>query len=176
MSTVLAAAVGGVVTAGLLVGVGAVDRGRSGGEAPAAASVHDLPATAAGGALDAEVLRDLQREAWGLDLDVLVEVHDGEELESALKVEAEVIGINNRDLGDFTVDIERTYELLSDIPTGKTVVSESGFSTREQLDELDRVGVDAVLVGETLMRAQDLEAACHELTGGAEEAGPGFAL
>ena len=127
-------------------------------------------------ALDAEVLRDLQREAWGLDLDVLVEVHDGEELESALKVEAEVIGINNRDLGDFTVDIERTYELLSDIPTGKTVVSESGFSTREQLDELDRVGVDAVLVGETLMRAQDLEAACHELTGGAEEAGPGFAL
>jgi len=127
-------------------------------------------------ALDAEVLRDLQREAWGLDLDVLVEVHDGEELESALKVEAEVIGINNRDLGDFTVDIERTYELLSDIPTGKTVVSESGFSTREQLDELDRVGVDAVLVGETLMRAQDLEAACRELTGGAEEAGPGFAL
>ena len=121
-------------------------------------------------------LYELHREARGLDLDVLVEVHDEEELEAALEVEAEVIGINNRDLGDFTVDIERTYELLSDIPTGKTVVSESGFSTREQLDELDRVGVDAVLVGETLMRAQDLEAACHELTGGAEEAGPGFAL
>ena len=100
------------------------------------------------------------------DLDVLVEVHDEEELQAALDVEAEVIGINNRDLGNFSVDIERTYELLSDVPAGKTVVSESGFSTREQLDELDRVGVDAVLIGETLMRAPDIEAACRELTGG----------
>jgi indole-3-glycerol phosphate synthase len=119
-------------------------------------------------ALERDVLRELQREAWGLDLDVLVEVHDAEELESALEVEAEVIGINNRDLSDFSVDIERTFELLSDVPTGKTVVSESGFSTREELDELDRVGVDAVLIGETLMRAPDLEAACRELTGGSE--------
>jgi indole-3-glycerol phosphate synthase len=110
-------------------------------------------------------LLDLHREALALDLDVLVEVHDEEELEIALEVEAEVIGINNRDLGDFTVDIERTYELLSDVPAGKTVVSESGFSTREQLDELDRVGIDAVLIGETLMRAPDIEAACRELTG-----------
>ena len=55
---------------------------------------------------------------------------------------------------DFSVDIERTYELLSDIPAGKTVVSESGFSTRDQLDDLERVGVDAVLIGETLMRAR----------------------
>jgi indole-3-glycerol phosphate synthase len=119
-------------------------------------------------ALEREELSELLREAWGLDLDVLVEVHDTEELESALEVEAEAIGINNRDLSDFSVDIERTYELLSDVPTGKTVVSESGFSTREQLDALDRVGVDAVLVGETLMRAPDLEAACRELTGGGE--------
>jgi indole-3-glycerol phosphate synthase len=119
-------------------------------------------------ALEPGALGELLREAWGLDLDVLVEVHDEEELEAALEVEAEVIGINNRDLSDFTVDIERTYELLSDVPAGKTVVSESGFSTREQLDELDRVGVDAVLIGETLMRAPDLEAACRELSGGAE--------
>ncbi|HKH17973.1 MAG TPA: indole-3-glycerol phosphate synthase TrpC [Solirubrobacteraceae bacterium] len=121
-------------------------------------------------ALEPDVLGELHREAWALDLDVLVEVHDTEELELALDVEAEVIGINNRDLGDFSVDIERTYELLSDVPTGKTVVAESGFSTREQLDELDRVGVDAVLIGETLMRAPDLEAACLELTGGGETA------
>jgi indole-3-glycerol phosphate synthase len=119
-------------------------------------------------ALEREALGELLREAWGLDLDVLVEVHDTEELESALEYEAEVIGINNRDLSDFSVDIERTYELLSDVPAGKTVVSESGFSTREELDELDRVGVDAVLVGETLMRAPDLEAACRELTGGTD--------
>ena len=119
-------------------------------------------------ALEPDALLELHREARSLDLDVLVEVHDEEELEVALDVEAEVIGINNRDLGDFTVDIERTYELLSDVPAGKTVVSESGFSTREQLDELDRVGVDAVLIGETLMRAPDIEAACRELTGGGD--------
>ena len=119
-------------------------------------------------ALDQGDLRTLHEEARAIDLDVLVEVHDEEELETALDVEAEVIGINNRDLTDFTVDIERTYELLSDVPAGKTVVSESGFSTREQLDELDRVGVDAVLVGETLMRAPDVEAACADLTGGTE--------
>jgi indole-3-glycerol phosphate synthase len=119
-------------------------------------------------ALEPDALGELAREAWALDLDVLVEVHDEDELEAALDVEAEVIGINNRDLGDFSVDIERTYELLSDVPTGKTVVSESGFSTREQLDELDRVGVDAVLIGETLMRAPDIEAASRELTGGAD--------
>ena len=70
------------------------------------------------------------------------------------------------DLTDFTVDIDRTYELLSDVPAGKTVVSESGFSTREQLDDLDRVGIDAVLVGETLMRAEDIEAACRALAAG----------
>ena len=94
---------------------------------------------------------------------MLVEVHDEEELETALAVDADVIGINNRDLSDFSVDIDRTYELLSDVPAGKTVVSESGFTTREQLEDLDRVGVDAVLVGETLMRAPDIEAACREL-------------
>jgi indole-3-glycerol phosphate synthase len=116
-------------------------------------------------ALEARELGDLLREARALDLDVLVEVHNEEELETALEIEADIIGINNRDLTDFTVDLERTYDLLSDVPTGKTVVSESGFSTREQLDELERVGVDAVLVGETLMRAPDVEAACLELTG-----------
>jgi indole-3-glycerol phosphate synthase len=95
-------------------------------------------------------------------------VHDEKELETALEVEADVLGINNRDLDDFSVDIERTYELLSDVPAGKTVVSESGFSRRDQLDELERVGVDAVLIGETLMRAPDIEAACRALTGGDE--------
>jgi indole-3-glycerol phosphate synthase len=116
-------------------------------------------------ALEPGELAELHREARALDLDVLVEVHDEDELCVALDVEAEIVGINNRDLGDFSVDIDRTYELLSDVPAGKTVVSESGFSTRDQLDELDRVGVDAVLIGETLMRADDLEAATRELAG-----------
>jgi indole-3-glycerol phosphate synthase len=117
-------------------------------------------------ALDDDELARLHREALGLDLDVLVEVHDEDELERALEVvDADVIGINNRDLGDFTVDVERTYELLSDVPAGKTVVSESGYHTRDQLDDLERVGVDAVLIGEGLMRAIDIEAACRALTG-----------
>jgi indole-3-glycerol phosphate synthase len=117
-------------------------------------------------ALDPDDLYELLREARDLDLDALVEVHDERELEVALNVEADVIGLNNRDLTDFSVDIERTYELLSDVPAGKTVVAESGFSSRDQLDELERVGVDAVLIGETLMRAPDVEAATSELAGG----------
>src|ERR687887_1206870 len=116
-------------------------------------------------ALQPSELARLHEEARALDLDVLVEVHDEEELDAALEVDAEVIGINNRDLTDFSVDIERTYDLLADVPAGKTVVSESGFSTREQLDELERIGVDAVLIGETLMRAPDPEAAARVLTG-----------
>jgi indole-3-glycerol phosphate synthase len=119
-------------------------------------------------ALDPADLGELLQEARALDLDALVEVHDERELEAALEVEADVLGINNRDLGDFSVDIERTFELLADIPAGKTVVSESGFSTRDQLDALERVGVDAVLIGETLMRADDIEAAVRELTGSSE--------
>jgi indole-3-glycerol phosphate synthase len=117
-------------------------------------------------ALEHRDLAELLHEAAALDLDALVEVHDERELERALDVEADVLGINNRDLADFTVDIERTFALLADVPAGKTVVSESGFSTREQLDELERVGVDAVLIGETLMRAEDIEEAVRELTGG----------
>jgi indole-3-glycerol phosphate synthase len=118
-------------------------------------------------ALDDEQLGLLYREARDLDLDVVVEVHSEEELEHALEVDADVLGINNRDLADFTVDIERTFSLLSDVPAGKTVMSESGFSTRDQLDALERVGVDAVLVGEALMRAEDMETALRVLTGAA---------
>ena len=117
-------------------------------------------------ALEPDALYELLSEARALDLDALVEIHDERELEIALDVEADVLGINNRDLGDFSVDIERTYDLLADVPAGKTVVSESGFTTREQLDELDRVGVDAVLIGETLMRAEDVEEATRRLSSG----------
>jgi indole-3-glycerol phosphate synthase len=119
-------------------------------------------------ALHPEDLHELYREARALDLDVMVEVHDEEELEVALDLDADVLGINNRDLSDFSVDLERTYVLLADVPAGKTVVSESGLHSREQLEELERVGVDAVLVGETLMRADDVEAACRELAGHVE--------
>jgi len=119
-------------------------------------------------ALEFDDLQRLYAEATAIDLDVLVEVHDEEELEAALEIDCDVIGINNRDLTDFTVDLNRTFELLSDVPAGKLVVSESGLYTREQLEELERVGVDAVLVGERLMRAPDPEEALRELCGGTE--------
>jgi indole-3-glycerol phosphate synthase len=117
-------------------------------------------------ALAPDDLYELLREARDLDLDAVVEVHDERELQVALDVEADVLGLNNRDLSDFSVDLDRTYDLLSDVPAGKTVVSESGISTRQELDELEDVGVDAVLIGETLMRATDVEVAVRALSGG----------
>jgi indole-3-glycerol phosphate synthase len=98
-----------------------------------------------------------------LDLDAIVEVSEPEELEVALEADVDVIGINNRNLTDFSVDTSRTYELLADVPAGKIVVSESGISTREQIEELERVGVDAVLAGSAVMAAEDPEAAVREL-------------
>jgi indole-3-glycerol phosphate synthase len=98
-----------------------------------------------------------------LDLDAVVEIHDDQELEHALELDCDVIGINNRDLESFEVDIQRTFDLLADVPAGKVVVSESGIHHRDQIDELEQVGVDAVLVGEALMRAPDPEAAVREL-------------
>jgi indole-3-glycerol phosphate synthase len=116
-------------------------------------------------ALPPAALTELHAQARSLDLDVLVEVHDEAELETALDIDAALIGINNRDLTDFSVDIDRTFALLSDVPAGKAVVSESGLDSREQLEELERVGVDAVLIGESLLRADDIEAACRALSG-----------
>jgi indole-3-glycerol phosphate synthase len=115
-------------------------------------------------ALDDERLRALYEEARGLDLDCLVEVHDEQELERALAIDADVIGINNRDLDEATVDVSTTYELMPDVPAGKTVVAESGISDRAELEELERVGVDAVLIGGALMSAADPEAKTRELT------------
>jgi indole-3-glycerol phosphate synthase len=116
------------------------------------------------GALRERDLATLYGLARDLDLDAVVEIHAEEELEAALAVDADVIGINNRDLGDFSVDIQRTFDLLADVPAGKTVVSESGIDRREQIEDLEQVGIDAVLVGESLMRAPDPEAAVRELT------------
>jgi indole-3-glycerol phosphate synthase len=120
------------------------------------------------GALDDAQLQSMYLGARGLDLDCLVEVHDGEELERALQLDADVIGINNRNLDEGTVDVTTTYELMPDVPAGKTVVAESGISARAELEELERVGVDAVLIGSALMSAADPEALTRELTGADE--------
>jgi indole-3-glycerol phosphate synthase len=115
-------------------------------------------------ALDDDALRLLYEEARLLDLDCLVEVHDEHDLERALEIDADVIGINNRNLADLSVDLQTTAELITDVPAGKTVVSESGYDRHEQLRELERIGCDAVLIGETLMRSGDPESTIRELT------------
>jgi indole-3-glycerol phosphate synthase len=103
--------------------------------------------------------------ARALGLAALVEVHDQRELERAVALGAELIGINNRDLTSLEVDLRRTFELAPQVPDGVVIVAESGFRTAVELDQLAAVGVDAVLVGESLMRAPDVEAACRALTG-----------
>jgi indole-3-glycerol phosphate synthase len=119
-------------------------------------------------ALEDQELRELYEAARSLDLDCLVEVHDTGELERALQLDADVIGINNRNLDEGTVDVSTTYELMPDVPAGKTVVAESGISDRSELEELERVGVDAVLIGAALMGAADPEALARELSGADE--------
>jgi indole-3-glycerol phosphate synthase len=116
-------------------------------------------------ALEQAELASLYAQARSLDLDALVEVHDRGELRRALDAGAEIIGINNRDLRDFSVDVERTERLMGEMPAGVTVVSESGIAGAQQLERLQGLGVQAVLVGEALMRATDPEAALRELTG-----------
>lgn len=117
-------------------------------------------------ALADDELRRLYEEADALGLDSLVEVHDEAELERALATDAELIGINNRDLTDLTVDVETTSRLLAGVPDGKAVIAESGYEHRGQLVELERSGVAAVLIGEALMRADDPEAAVRGLVAG----------
>ena len=114
-------------------------------------------------ALEQGELEALLTDGRAMGLDVLVEVHDEEELESALGGGADIVGINNRDLRDFSVDVERTARLMSEVPERVTVVSESGIAAAEQLDGLQKAGVDAVLVGEALMRSPDPEAALRAL-------------
>jgi indole-3-glycerol phosphate synthase len=116
------------------------------------------------GSVENRELAALYREARALDLDAMVEVHREDDLEVALEIDADVLGINNRNLEDFSVDLQRTFDLLADVPAGKVVVSESGIQYREQIEELEQVGVDAVLIGEVLMRSPDPEAAVRELT------------
>jgi indole-3-glycerol phosphate synthase len=116
-------------------------------------------------ALDTGTLIRLHSLTTQLGLATLVEVHDSIELEAAHEISADIVGINNRDLTTLAVDIERTYELLPDIRDGALVVAESGFREAAQLARLQEAGVDAVLVGEALMRAPDIEAATRDLLG-----------
>ena len=107
-------------------------------------------------ALDDALLKDLLTTARGIDLDVLMETHDEHEIERALRAGADVIGVNNRDLASFTIDVERATRLLAHIPKDVVAVAESGVRAVATVQQLGNAGIHAVLVGETLMRAPDL--------------------
>ncbi len=111
-------------------------------------------------------MRDLHGFAKEIGLDVLVEVHNADEAVLALKMDADLIGVNNRNLNDFSVSLDATFSLLPALINGKRViVSESGIHTRDDCLALEKAGVDAVLVGEALMTAADPSAALRKLRG-----------
>jgi indole-3-glycerol phosphate synthase len=113
--------------------------------------------------LDATQVRDLAAAAKGLGLAALVEVHTEAELETALGAGARIIGINNRDLATFETRLETTLGLLPHIPPGPLVVSESGFFTGADVRRVVAAGAHAVLVGEGLVKADDVGAKVREL-------------
>ena len=118
-------------------------------------------------ALDDGLMREIEDAALGLGMDALIEVHDEAELERALALRSRLIGVNNRDLRDFSVDFARTYELVDKAPAGCTFVAESGLGSHDDLVAMSGHGVRCFLVGETLMRQADVEAATRTLLTGA---------
>ena len=113
--------------------------------------------------LTPERLNELIGLSRELGMSCLVEVHNEAELEIALRCQSRIIGINNRDLSTFTVDLATTERLRPLIPPGRIVVSESGIKDRGDMEKLKRWGVDAVLIGESLMSATDIVAKMEEL-------------
>ena len=110
-------------------------------------------------------LRDFRETAEGLGLSALVEAHDDAEVDRALAAGARILGVNNRNLKTFTVDTENSRRLRARIPQDVLFVSESGVKTAEDVSGLAAIGADAVLIGETLMRAPDKTAKLRELKG-----------
>lgn len=113
-----------------------------------------------------EQLKHLMKVASDLDLDCLVEVHNEKELDRALKVECEIIGINNRDLHTFEVDFKTSERLIPKIPKGKVIVAESGLKTHEEIKILQGLGAHAVLIGETFLQAPDMAGKIKEVMHG----------
>ena len=108
--------------------------------------------------LDEERLKEFIGICDALGLSALVEAHDEEEIKKALRAGARIIGVNNRNLKDFQVDVSNSLKLRSDVPKNVLFVAESGIKKKEDIQKLKEAGVDAVLIGEALMRAPDKKA------------------
>ncbi len=116
-------------------------------------------------ALEENQAQDYLHAAEELGMAVLFEVHDEEDLEMALEIEAPIIGINNRDLATLKIDLDTTFRLKAQIPPGRIVVGESGIGTRADVLRLGAASIDAMLVGTTLMESKDIGAKMKELLG-----------
>ncbi len=116
-------------------------------------------------ALERSHLIDLMGQAEELSLDCLVEVHDLKELDTALYCGSQIIGINNRNLKTLEVNIETTYKLIKDIPDDRVIVSESGIEKREDVEGIESTKVDAILIGTSIMKADDVGEKIDELMG-----------
>ena len=114
-------------------------------------------------ALDDTALAELEAAAIERGMDVLVEVHDADEFDRALRLRSRLIGVNNRDLRDFSVDFARTYDLVARAPAGVMFVAESGLRQAHDLQAMGERGVRCFLVGEALMREDDLAEATRRL-------------
>lgn len=115
--------------------------------------------------VDDALASDLMQNAEALGMDALVEVHDRAELERALRLGAVFVGVNNRDLRTFETRLQTTAELAAEAPSSVFLVSESGLFTSDEVREVGGYGARAVLVGESLMREEDVEAATRRLLG-----------
>lgn len=116
-------------------------------------------------ALEKSQMIDLYGLARELSLDCLVEVHNWKELDRTLYCDAEIIGINNRDLNTLNISLDISFNLLKDIPDDRITVSESGISARADVEAIEATKADAILVGTTIMKADDIGAKIDELMG-----------
>lgn len=115
--------------------------------------------------LDQQQIADYQALALELGMDTLVEVHDEQEAATAMAAGSRLLGINNRNLRDFTVDLDTTFRVMAELPKGLPVVSESGIRDHRDMQQLARHGVTAALIGESLMRLTDRRQGLRELIG-----------
>jgi indole-3-glycerol phosphate synthase len=113
--------------------------------------------------LDDQLAAELARLSHLCGMDVLVEVHDGDELERALSIDSDLVGVNNRNLKTLAVDLATTEQLAPKVPKDRVLVAESGLGTPADLARMARVGASAFLIGESFMRKPDVEAAVREI-------------